>query len=84
VCLRGLPGQAHAFGEVEPQLGMRDPVDFLLAEIAQHGAPQSPVGQPRVQRAQIGRERRDVMVVLRGVFLKVVAGEFIRRPSLLE
>jgi hypothetical protein len=59
---------------------MRDTVDLFLQEIPQDGASQGASRTPRMERAPMGRERHDAMVVLGCVFLNLVAGEFRRRP----
>ena len=56
---------------------------LFVGEVLQHQAAQLAVGQVRVQRAEVGRERRDVVPVLGGILAQVLARQFALRPRLV-
>src|SRR5579872_1243804 len=80
---------AHAIGEVEPQLGMRAPgapvlTAFFIIQIGKHGAAQFRINGARKKLGKIVGKGRDMMVVVAGVFAKVLARQLTRAPRLVK
>ena len=76
--------KTDAFGKVQPHIAVRAAFNLFLGQIAQHGTSQSPIRKARVQSAQKGRKRGDVMKVLHCIHTQVVVSELACAPSSVE
>jgi hypothetical protein len=76
--------EADTFREIQPHVTVGTSFDLLLGKIAQHGAAQGSVSEPRVQSAEERRERGDVMEIFGGIGLKRLLPELASGPSFVE
>ena len=86
-----ISSRSHAFGKIEPELGVRHgilarstPSALLVAHVGQHGTPQLAFVQPQGQLGQIAGKCLDVMVVVAGILAQVVASQLSGGPRLIE
>src|SRR4051812_26960616 len=76
----------HTLGEVEPHLVMWASAlqSFFVGQVIKHGAAEFAFREASVERAEIGREGGDVMVILSGISAQIIARERAFAPGLIE
>src|SRR5207302_2496073 len=75
-----VPARAHAFGKIQPQVGMRFAVGpggrlsaLLIAHVRQHRLPQLAFFQTNPKSCQVSWKRRHVLVVVERILAQILA-----------
>lgn len=79
-----LAGEAEAFGELEPEVGVVGGAGFLVDEVGEQVLADGLIFGLGVNGGEIGGEGGDVLVILGGVVAECVESEFAAGPGLVE